>query len=679
MKKTFIIIITLSFFSIFNAQNTTEKYLNVEQFSKVDKYIDGSLMTDAKVDGYIYIKENQNYYKKVLERPYNLLDFGAIGDGIANDFPAVIKAIDFISKTKNKILIIPDNYIFNINGQTLNLPDIVIDFQGGILTNGFINGNKTKIDARRIKILDKIKLSGVFIPLSGYAYPEWFGGFPNDKSIDVVDALKSLDPVFSDIELGIGEYFTKTGEYQVKGLKGVSMASSKILLETDKSNTFALSMGKIGGIYKDRNYDYNYIKDITILFSSKNAKRLKGNRGIIIGAVHKPLIENVKIYQYNDYQTFSKQDLETFYNNNQKVNEANIGVEFNGDSEVSTIKNLFTLGDIGIMFSKSTDFSTISDFMSWNAKYGIASVYYKSDATESSNILFTGSQSWNQGLYGLYTETSASHNSFTNTKFENIRIEQLETNLIKNNELKGANIWINSGNENISNLQFSNIMLSGTSNGIYIGPTTYGKITFENITTWSDAKVKKAFALNTTHKNQYAPLIIYLKNVSLYPDTKSIFNNANLLYNGRFQEEAFEGANLFMDNTIIAKTNILKSVEMSNYKQTHIQQVKIPNNNTNHIPLVNSNLSTIKNSFLSVKFEIELYTNNQYEKIEFVISKNGQLKILNSFNNLSLFSISNLIKEQKFNLLQDKDSGLIFLFNKLGEECFLDIKTTVIQ
>ncbi len=345
------------------------------------------------------------------ESKKSLLDFGAVGDGLANDSAAFLCALESIAQTEQKTLVIPGDYNFNLCDATIDFDiiasEILLEFEGGYLSNANLSGSRTRIKADRIKIFENVNLSGTFFSVTDYAYPEWYGVFPGNINVDLVEhALEKLDTVFYDISLGAGDYYTKKGNYMVKGLKGLSMEKTRVIMETDLPGMYIFSLGKVGGNLQERNYDYNYIKDIHLLMSTPTQARLKGNRGIIVGATHKPVIENVKISLFGDTLQFSKSDLEDFIYNPEKMEEANVGLEFNGDSELTFISNFFTLSDIGVLFTTFCDFVVIRDYMNWCGLNGIANVYYRSAALPSQNILFTGAQSWNQGLYGLYAEHS---------------------------------------------------------------------------------------------------------------------------------------------------------------------------------------------------------------------------------------------------------------------------------
>lgn len=485
------------------------------------------------------------------------LQFGATGDGRTDDSQAFLKAIQAAAKNDDKILVIPHGYVFNLVHQTIDFnkfnPAVVMKFDGGVLKNAKFVGNRTRILAPRIKIFENIILSGTFSSLSDYAYPEWVGGFPYDNTIDLVDALRQLDSVFFDIQLSNGEYFTKKGKYEVRGLTGISVGTTHVIMETDQSNTFLFSMGKISGSVKDRDFHSRYIRNLSLhITSTSRSQKLRGNRGIIIGATHRPVIENVRLVQSRDYQRFEKFELQSFLVSQKKVDDANVNIEFKGDSELSILNNISSYADVGIMFTQYTDMATVTDYAHDCLALGLATVYFKKEAVQSQNLIFNGTQSWNRGLYGFYSEDSNLWNAFRSNRFENVRIEQLTKEIVDNGKVVSTSIRIGKSNL-ISNMIFENIILSGASNGIYIGETASGNIYFDKVFLNPDVTIKRAFAFKTkllppASNPDEQPFKIHLKNMNLYQDAPSFFENSRYLPKQENKNRFLK--NIFLDETI---------------------------------------------------------------------------------------------------------------------------------
>lgn len=83
--------------------------------------------------------------------------------------------------TANTIYVI--QYDYDLNGITISIPDnSILQFNGGTLSNGTINGNNTVIHSNLIKIFDdNIFLKGNWNIT--YIYPEWFGAIPYKKDV----------------------------------------------------------------------------------------------------------------------------------------------------------------------------------------------------------------------------------------------------------------------------------------------------------------------------------------------------------------------------------------------------------------------------------------------------------------------------------------------------------------
>ncbi|MDV2446960.1 hypothetical protein CMU93_05515 [Elizabethkingia anophelis] len=116
MRKYISLTFILIFLDFLTAQTitledkfTSEKFM----FEKTITWIDGGLMNDEKVDGVIYIKNNNNFYKRIFSGPVNVKWFGAKGDNTTNDTQAFKNALEFLkisippSQLKPYILFVP--------------------------------------------------------------------------------------------------------------------------------------------------------------------------------------------------------------------------------------------------------------------------------------------------------------------------------------------------------------------------------------------------------------------------------------------------------------------------------------------------------------------------------------------------------------------------------------------
>ncbi len=87
-------------------------------YTKVTKYLDGSLLTDNKIDGIIYRKINREYFKRNFAGPVNVKWFGSRGDNTADDTLSIQKALDFCAN-QHHILFFPTGTYLVTN--TLNI------------------------------------------------------------------------------------------------------------------------------------------------------------------------------------------------------------------------------------------------------------------------------------------------------------------------------------------------------------------------------------------------------------------------------------------------------------------------------------------------------------------------------------------------------------------------------
>ena len=154
-------------------------------------------------------------------------------------------------------------------------------------------------------------------------------------------------------------------------------------------------------------------------------------------------------------------------------------------------------------------------------------------------------------MYGFYSEDSNEWTTLLNSKFENIRIEQLTSEIKNQAGVVSTSIRIGKSNF-VAGLTFDNIVLSGASNGIYIGETPSGNLYFNQINLYPDPKVKRSFSIKTkmlppSSSPYETPLQIHLKNVDLFRDSESYFENSKTILN---KDSGREIKNRFEDVTI---------------------------------------------------------------------------------------------------------------------------------
>lgn len=453
---------------------------------------------------------------------FDLKKFGAVGDGVADDSNALIKALAYAENEKYTVLELDGNFVYNLYNKKISLPKrLSLKFSGSIIKDAELIGDYTLIMADPVKIFDNVKLSGSFIN-TNTVFVEWFGTFPNDvASLDLKKSLELLNKVFFSVSLNQGIYFTKSGAIPLKGIKGIGAGQTFIEFQSNADNLHLFHVGKIKGKVSERIYENNYLKSVTLVLTA--GKKIYNNTLVLIGACHQVKIDDVKFVANSLNTSLNKAELLQISSSNIQLEFANVSIRFDGASELLDLNNIFTLSDIGIKFTSNTDFVNISNYTAWNGQNGFSTIYFED--TTISNVLFSGNQSWSQGLYGVYAKNATGYNNFVNVKFENIRIEQLNTEVKDRDNVLASSFFF--GNYiHIPNLILSNIMLAGTANGIRFGTIKDGRISLDNISVFYDKSVRRKFALEFTFEDD-GSAELSMDNVQLPSDLPVNIVNSN--------------------------------------------------------------------------------------------------------------------------------------------------------
>ncbi len=202
----------------------------------------------SNLDGIIYRQRKTDvYYKRVFENEINVLWFKARSVGAASDWEALHVAHSFASNTAHKTILIPETCDLDFGGQSQEFSkDIILKFDGGTIKNATLTGNKTMILSTPYHIFENVCLKGSWKSPDDFAYPEWFGTIPDDKtSVDLKESLEKLCK-FWKIKFREGEYFSKLGEIPVRHFEGTSKKNSYITIlldETTANVKYGLCLG----------------------------------------------------------------------------------------------------------------------------------------------------------------------------------------------------------------------------------------------------------------------------------------------------------------------------------------------------------------------------------------------------------------------------------------------------
>ena len=149
---------------------------------------------------------NGNSYLSLKDREYNPEDFSGLGRIILRKNIMEVEDPIYGKVKKNTLYqdmftqsntIYEIRYDFDLNGAEITIPEgCVLDFQGGSLSNGTMEGNNTAIKAELVKIF------GLDLNILGNwnvaeVYPEWFGAIGDNSCDDYEPITKCMYSVLS--------------------------------------------------------------------------------------------------------------------------------------------------------------------------------------------------------------------------------------------------------------------------------------------------------------------------------------------------------------------------------------------------------------------------------------------------------------------------------------------------
>lgn len=129
---------------------------------------------------------------KLADKAYNPITFSGMGRKYLRKNLVDGKNIltQAMLPSANTIYII--QYDYDLNGATITIPEnCTLDFQGGSLGNGTIQGNRTRIKATQDLIFKEIQIGGSYVVDS--VFPQWFGAIGNGIDADSAAIQSAVD------------------------------------------------------------------------------------------------------------------------------------------------------------------------------------------------------------------------------------------------------------------------------------------------------------------------------------------------------------------------------------------------------------------------------------------------------------------------------------------------------
>lgn len=241
-------------------------------FNKVTTYADGSAMTDAKVDGVMYVKLGTEYFLREAPQGVNIQWWGAVGDGVANDSVACRSCFDLIGLMGGGKIIIPAG-TFLISRRSI-APFDMVKLSSNMQVEGAGMGKtilkllpSDLLNFRRMFIVDpNANVSNIEISHLGIDMSNTFTTYPPSDTVNFPDAQNAGIFLFSNTFVISNVYLHDLLIYSVTGdCIGISKNAQNVSIERIYQRDYlrqGISIGGSGGV---NNISVKQIYDLPFL------------------------------------------------------------------------------------------------------------------------------------------------------------------------------------------------------------------------------------------------------------------------------------------------------------------------------------------------------------------------------------------------------------------------------
>lgn len=586
---------------------------------------------------------------KVLEK--NIQTVGGIKKNILT--PAMINQANTIYEVR---------YDFDLEKDITIPENCVLKFDGGSINGEHtITGTNTDIQAGLIKIFDTVTLAGTW--KNSEFYLEWYGCYVNTSPDLFAKAHNKLYHL-GLIKLQKGIYNSR-GNIVLKKIQGYcnnGVNSTKIYCFPSSNDDFGFAIGNDTTDVLNRTSEES-ISGIAFGLASEK-------RGFDLFRIRATSIPNISNCSFNCLNYVLKET--TFESISQCVNETqvkklggNVAMRIYGACERVRINNCNFYADIPVI--ASGDFISIEN-SSFNAgKYGFANLYLKSG---SCGVYKTNS--YNEGVYGIFIEAGSSMREVNITDGRIERIEGYKDETIGNN---GFSIKINNL-ELRSQLSFSNLHLSEQCNGVYINSSKSNvNISFTNIAFlgYGPELKSKGFYLDNKPEGSYSDFPTIKVNKFIGSNKRlNICNNVLVLMNNSKENETGTNSNFIPENCIICnKTFETYSPTITETPDSSILECYLKQLKNTHLVFPG------QDSKNCIKYEVEIVatkenTQTLYTKCSFFKDENN---LITPIETSEYIAISAIPARDKYTILYDDTKTILGWVNHLYyDNVFIKIK-----